>query len=124
MIPTRVHGVLDYLVGTMLILAGAAWLGANNAAGAVPLVLGAATILYSLVTAYELGAIRVLPMRAHLALDLISGIFLALSPWILGFTDRVWAPHLLAGLLEILVVSLSAHAPVPRRSASQVFKRA
>src|SRR4051812_47089567 len=85
-IPTRVHGVLDYVVGALLI--AAPWLFHFNEGGAetwVPVVLGAGAILYSLCTDYELGLLRLIPMATHLMLDLGSGVLLALSPWLFGF---------------------------------------
>ena len=102
MIPTRVHGMLDYLVGALLI--AAPWLFDFDRGGAetlVPVVLGIAALLYSLFTDYELGVVRRIPMRTHLNLDLGSGILLAISPWLFGFADYVWQPHLILGLVEI-----------------------
>ena len=103
-ISSRAHGVLDYLVGILLILAPRL-LGFQDtgAASQIPIFLGIATIVYSLLPRYELGLIRVLPFGVHLGIDLIAGIFLAASPWLFGFADRVWAPHLIVGLLEIFV---------------------
>jgi hypothetical protein len=40
-------------------------------------------------------------------MDLIAGIFLAVSPWLLGYADRVFLPHLLVGVMEIAVVIFS-----------------
>lgn len=53
----------------------------------------------------------------QLSLDLIGGVFLAVSPWLFGFSERAWAPHLIVGLLEIGVVVMtrttaSEHGPV------------
>src|SRR5690554_1548903 len=68
---TRTHGVLDYLVGALLILAPFIFGFADGGAAQwVPIVLGAGAIAYSLVTRYELGAVKLLPMPAHLGLDL------------------------------------------------------
>jgi hypothetical protein len=102
MISTKVHGVLDYLVGAILI--AAPWLLNFNRGGAetwVPVILGAGAILYSLITNYELSVAKVISMKTHLALDVVSGIFLAASPWIFGFNDHVYLPHLILGILEI-----------------------
>lgn len=108
MISTRAHGVLDYLVSIILI--AAPWLlGFAHVAPArnVPVILGVVTIVYSLMTRYEWSAAKVLPMRAHLTLDVLSGILLAASPWLFGFSNIIYWPHLLVGLLEILIVLLT-----------------
>jgi hypothetical protein len=101
-IPTRIHGMLDYASGLLLIalpyLLGFAdgtiqqWL---------PQILGVAAIFYAIFTDYELGAVRAMPMRVHLFLDGASGMLLAASPWLFGFHERVWLPHLVLGLFEI-----------------------
>jgi hypothetical protein len=101
-IPTRIHGVLDYLMGVVLI--AAPWLLDFADGGPeqwVPVILGAGTIVYSLLTRYELGVARIIPMPVHLWIDLAAGILLAASPWLFGFSDEVWAPHLILGLLEM-----------------------
>ncbi len=115
-IPTRVHGMLDYLVGALLI--AAPWLFGFDRGGAetwVPVVLGAGVILYSLMTDYELGAVRRLPMPTHLALDMGGGALLAVSPWLFGFSDVVWTPHLLVGLIEIGTAMMTQRVPSGRR---------
>ena len=101
-IKTRTHGYLDYLMGVILI--AAPWLfnfDRGEAETWVPVVLGAGVIIYSLLTDYELGVSPTISMRTHLMLDLAGGILLAASPWIFGFADYVWAPHLVFGILEI-----------------------
>jgi hypothetical protein len=101
-IETRTHGYLDYIMGIILI--AAPFLLGFDRGGAetwVPVVLGAGAILYSLMTDYELGAARMISMRTHLMLDLMSGIVLAISPWLFGFADYIWAPHLILGIAEI-----------------------
>jgi hypothetical protein len=115
-IPTRGHGVLDYVVGVFLVLAP--WLfgfGNLGAATWTPVVLGLAAILYSAFTDYELGLVRVLPMRVHLGIDTIHGLVLGLSPWLLGFAVAIWAPHVMLGAFELLVIALSQrNSPVSR----------
>lgn len=111
-IPTKVHGVLDYLVG--LVLIAAPWLFGFADGGAetwVPVILGAGTILYSLFTDYEAGVSRTLSMPAHLGLDLAAGALLALSPWLFGFADEVYWPHLLVGLFEIVASLMTRTVP-------------
>ena len=111
-ISTKIHGVLDYLVGIILIVSP--WLF-NFADGGpqmwIPVVLGASAIVYSLVTDYEMGVVKAISMKTHLAIDTMSGILLAASPWIFGFADNVYLPHLLLGLLELTAVLLTKAQP-------------
>jgi hypothetical protein len=101
-LPTRLHGMLDYALGGLLM--AAPWLLGFAHGGAetiVPVLLGAAMLGYSICTDYELGVARLIPMRAHLALDLGGGALLALSPWLFGFDSVVRLPHLWLGLLGV-----------------------
>lgn len=117
-IPTKVHGVLDYLVGIALILApmlfGFAELG--GPAVIIPIVLGIGLILYSIFTRYEWGLVKVLGMPYHLIFDVLASVFLAASPFIFGFADEalnVWLPHVVVGITVILVVIFSQSQPGP-----------
>lgn len=101
-ISTRAHGVVDYLVSVILI--ASPWLFNFSRGGAetwVPVILGAGAIVYSLLTNYEMGMSKTISMRTHLNMDLVSGIVLASSPWIFGFSEFVYMPHLIFGILEI-----------------------
>jgi hypothetical protein len=111
-IGTKTHGYLDYIVGLLLILAP--WVlgfAAGGIATWLPVILGAGTILYSLLTDYELGVWRMISMRTHLALDMISGLLLMVSPWLFGFADYIWAPHFLMGLFETGAVMMTEKKP-------------
>jgi hypothetical protein len=111
-INTRVHGFMDYAMGLLLLLSpylfGFATGGAKQW---IPMMLGAAATVYSLLTAYELGAVKVIPMPVHLGLDLASGALLAASPWLFGFSDQVFWPHLLLGLIEIGTALMTQTTP-------------
>jgi hypothetical protein len=101
-IGTKTHGYLDYIMGALLI--AAPWIFNFDRGGAetwIPVVLGASMIVLALMTDYELGLTRKVSMRSHLTIDLISGALLAASPWLFGFSDYVWEPHLILGILEI-----------------------
>ena len=101
-ISTRTHGVLDYLAGALLIVAPyLLGFADGTAAQWIPQILGAAMIGASLLTDYELGVVRMIPMPVHLFLDIAVGALLAVSPWLFGFADRVFWPHLILGVLEI-----------------------
>lgn len=111
-IPTRIHGMIDYIVGLLLIVAP--WLFGFADGGAeqwTPIILGAGVILYSLMTNYELGVMKAIPMPVHLMLDIGGGIILAVSPWLFGFADNIWWPHVVVGILEILAGLMTKTVP-------------
>jgi hypothetical protein len=122
-IPTKVHGVLDYVVAVALILAPFIF-GFSNVGGAaviIPIVLGIGLIVYSLLTRYELGAIRVIAMPVHLVFDVVASLFLIASPFLFGFiTDapNAWLPHIAVGIAVILVVLFSQPQPGPSVSTA------
>jgi hypothetical protein len=111
-IPTKIHGLLDYVSG--LILIASPWLF-DFADGGVkmwlPVILGVSALLYSLLTNYELGAVKKIEMPVHLTLDLLSGILLAVSPWLFGFSEDVYLPHLVLGLFEIVASVMTKKTP-------------
>ena len=100
MISTRIHGVFDYLIGAALIVAPWIFGFANSGAETwIPMIAGAGIIIYSLFTDYELGLVEFFTTKAHFKIDVVVGLLLAVSPWIFGFSEDVWLPHLLVGLL-------------------------
>lgn len=104
-ISTNQHGTLDYLVSILLIISP--WVldyFEEGIESIIPVLLGVSTITVSLMTDYEKGVLRVIPMKTHLAIDVISALFLAASPWIFGFQDVVYKPHVTFGIVEILAV--------------------
>lgn len=107
-INSRTHGVLDYVVGVLLIVAPFLFGFADNEpARNAAWIVGAGSLLYSLITAYELSIAKLIPYRVHLGLDIAAGLFLAASPWLMGFDDRIVWPHVTVGLLEIAVAMMS-----------------
>ena len=112
MIDTRTHGIIDYVTGALLIIAPYIF---GFATGGVeqwlPQVIGAAIILMSLLTRYELSVAKLIPLKAHLGVDIATGLLLAVSPWLFGFAELIWWPHLLVGLMEIVVAAMTRREP-------------
>jgi hypothetical protein len=71
-IPTKVHGVLDYMTAAFLHTLPRV-MGWSRQVTATLDAAGASATAYSLLTDYELGAVKVLPMKVHLTLDALSG---------------------------------------------------
>jgi hypothetical protein len=113
-IPTRVHGVLDYLTAAFLfVMPWALGFGSMWGETIAPMLVGLFVVCYSIVTAYEWGLSGILPMSGHLWIDFGTGIFLALSPWIFGFAEVAWLPHVIVGLF-LMAVSVTTRT-VPER---------
>ena len=115
-LPTKVHGVLDYVVGIALILAPNIFQFSSMGGTAVwiPRVLGVVLIVYSLVTNYEWGVFKLVAMPYHLVIDFLAALFLAASPFIFGFfrdSPNVWLPHLVVGIAVLLVVIVTQTQP-------------
>lgn len=122
-ISTRAHGILDYVMGVLLI--AAPWLFDFARGGAetwIPVILGAGTILYSLITDYEYSATRKLSMTSHLWLDGIAGAFLAVSPWLFNFADFVYLPHLIFGIAEVGAALMTQTVPSTERTRHGVHR--
>ena len=108
-IPTRFHGVLDYIAGIFLIVAP--WIFDFSDAGTATwlmVIVGTAVLLQTAFTDFEVGLFRVIPMRLHLLNDFILGTGLAVSPWLFNFADRVYLPHLILGIFMVLA-ALTTH---------------
>lgn len=119
-ISTRTHGVIDYLMGALLIVAPyILGFADGTAAQWIPQIIGVALIGAALLTDYEYGVMRMIPMPVHLFLDVAAGALLAISPWLFGFADRIFWPHLILGLLEVGAGLMTRTAPdtVPATTA-------
>ncbi len=113
-IPTGIHAYFDYLGGIGLLAAPFVFgfFSVGGAAVLIPMILGAGLLLYSLLTNYELGipGLKFIPMSIHLLFDFVACAFLALSPFLFGFIEKapnVWLPHIIAGVVVILLVLCS-----------------
>ena len=111
-IPTRLHGIIDYLfAGVLLLLPLVAGIDLGTAGAWVPIVLGLILLGYSVITDQEYSLKRQIDPKLHLWLDAGVGIVLAISPWLFGFDREVWLPHLVLGILLVLVAILSDTIP-------------
>ncbi|WP_129714701.1 SPW repeat protein [Pedobacter sp. SYP-B3415] len=116
LISRRFHAVLDYL--SAVVLAAAPWFfGFADVGNAlmVSISAGVFVLIVSLLTAYPGGVVRTLSMATHLNLDILLGIILALSPWIFGFHEQVYLPHLILGLFSIFAGAVTNRAPWNRQ---------
>jgi hypothetical protein len=118
---TRAHSMLDLVLAPVLIaLPFALGLDVHHREGWIFLAVGIAMLLLMAFTDYESGLLaRRISMGTHLTIDVASGALLALSPWLFGFSHRIWVPHLLFGLIQLGTSLVTRREPLPavRRSA-------
>jgi hypothetical protein len=128
-IPTKAHGAVDLATGPALI-AAPTLLRMNGDRGATipPRVVGAAAMVYALLTDYEFGLKRIVPMRTHLALDAAGGIALAATPLLTRTSKkgvRHWLPHAVIGANEVfLALATKERPPRARRLRAWVPRAA
>jgi len=110
-IPTTVHGVLDYMTAGLLFALPRA-LGWGQCATRVMDIAGSGAVAYSLLTKYEMGVVKVLPMKAHLALDAMSGAALIGAAALMDEEDTdVRATIAGVGAFEIAAAMMSQSTP-------------
>jgi hypothetical protein len=117
-IDTKTHGYMDYIMGIFLLASPSLFsLEMHAIESTVFYIVGVTALIYSVLTNYELGLLKIIPMRGHLALDIFSGIFLAASPWLLSFDDIVYKPHLVLGIIEIGAALMTKSKPTTEITA-------
>lgn len=119
MFTSKMHGYVDYILGIVLLLAPYIFnFSEVGVASYVAQGIGIVVLGQSLLTNYELGLIKVLPFKVHLMMDMMASLFLAASPFLLGFNDypvNVWLPHVAAGI-GYLFITLMTTDTVPERA--------
>ncbi|QJD94855.1 hypothetical protein HH214_02655 [Mucilaginibacter robiniae] len=114
-IPTKVHGVLDYVLGA--VITASPWLfsftdDAGGAALFIPVISGSLLLIMTIFTDHEVGLVRAIPIQLHLAIDVIAGFTLFIAPFLYGFYPHVFLPHVLLGLLLMGTGIFTAHSVV------------
>ena len=119
-VPTKAHGVFDLVAGPTLAAApNLLRLNGDRGSTLPPRLTGIVGTGLSALTDYETGAVRVVPMKAHLAFDGVSGAALASTPWLTGAARnglRHWLPHAVVGLTEIAMALTTRTEPDDRSS--------
>jgi hypothetical protein len=103
-ISTKVHTIIGLFVGVVLVFASSIFGFTDNAVAAtIPVIVGVFIIINELITTSPYSLVKLVPMKVHIILDVMTGVFLAVSPWLFGFMDsdqsNQWIPHLVVGML-------------------------
>jgi hypothetical protein len=122
MIPKFYHGILDYLSGLLLLLAPNL-LGFSEVGGTgawLPRVLGLLIVLQAMMTDYELGLMKIVPISMHLMADYVVGIFMLLSPFLFGFYNDSRAATILMIAMGLIALA-AAYMTQPRGRPREVM---
>jgi hypothetical protein len=110
-IDSTLHGATDYTVGTTLLTVFPRLVGVEGTESAKQIRLsGASHLAYSAITRYPLGVVKLLPYKAHLALDAIGAIAIAATPFVTGQWKkgrRHFVPHLALAAFELQSLLMS-----------------
>jgi len=110
-VDATLHGVVDYTAGAFLSTAfpRVAGIAGTRSARQVR-TAGAIHAGYSTITDYPLGIAKLLPFRAHLAIDAIGALALAATPFVTGqYREgrRHWMPHVALCLFELSSLAIT-----------------
>ncbi len=122
-ITTKAHGILDYsaVVVVFLLPHLLHW-----SAGLTQLMMGMAggALLYTLLTRFELGVIKVLPVTVHLVLDFLVGlVFLATAFTVHGEPSSARIALVILGLLEIGAAVMTQTTSSARLAGAQTHSQ-
>lgn len=114
-ISTKAHTIIGLIVGFILIFAPNIFNFADNSvAAATSLWVGIFIVLSELITTSPYSPLKLVPMKAHIAIDVVTGLFLAVSPWLFNFMDGTqnnqWVPHLIVGIIVVGYALLTSTA--------------
>lgn len=118
----RTHGYLDYAAVAVLALAPTLF-GFGGIAATICYVVAAMQLGMSLLTAYPLGAAKVIPFTVHGAIELVVAIALVAAPWLFGFSSEDAARNFfIVSGLGLLGVYLVTNYKAAERSDHQGFR--
>ncbi len=104
-ISSSLHGATDYTVGTLLLTVFPRLAGIQGTESARQVrISGAVHAGYSTLTKYELGIVKVIPYKAHLALDLVGALAIGATPFVTGQWTKGrkhWLPQVGLALFEL-----------------------
>ena len=110
-VDSTLHGATDYTAGTLLMTAFPRLAGISGTRAARQIrTAGAIHAGYSTLTDYPLGAAKLIPYKAHLAVDAVGALALAAAPFVTGeFRKgrRHWLPQVALCLFELQSLALS-----------------
>jgi hypothetical protein len=105
----RIHGYIDYLAVALLLLAPTLF-NFSGLPAALCYVLAVVQGGMSLLTAYPLGAAKIIPFPVHGTVELVTSVALVIVPFLLGFSNVASARNFfIAGGVVLFLVWLTTN---------------
>ena len=121
-IPTKVHGMLDYSSVLLCLILPRA-LNLSERTTTLLTFVALTALVYTILTRFELGLVRVLPTKVHLLLDFLSGALLCAAPFMIvpGASQNEKTILIALGLFEIGAALMTrTHSPLEEAPTSGV----
>ena len=103
-ISIKLFGLINWALAIVMI--SSLWtfglLNYHGGALLMPLLLGWLQLLMAIFSNTPNGIIKVFPQQMHCFLIVIVGSFLMCMPWSYKFSDQVFLPHLIFGLVMVI----------------------
>jgi len=110
-VDSTVHGAVDYAAGATLTTVFPRLTGIEGTRAARQIrIAGAVHAGYSTMTKYPLGIVKLIPFKAHLAIDAVGALALAATPFVTGQFKKgrsQWLPQVALCLFELSSLAIT-----------------
>jgi hypothetical protein len=119
--PRLLHGLLEYVVGVVLIVAPFALAFVSSAATAVSIVLGLVVLVMAAVSQGPTGIVKQVPVTVHVVLDFMLAAALIAAPFVFGFQDETspTALFIALGVVHMLLTIGTRFTPMEEAPAPE-----
>jgi hypothetical protein len=117
MIPLKTHNILDY-VAALVLIASPYMFNFSDVGPArnLFLTMGFALAIYSSITHYQYSLAKIIPIRPHMVLDIVTGFVLMIGPYAFNYraalSNGQTALHFVLGLGVWGLVALTRSRPL------------
>jgi hypothetical protein len=114
-ITLKIHGILDY-VTVVAFLSIPSLFALSGTPAYLSYILASVHLLMTLLTDFQFGILKIIPMRLHKLVEAIVGPALIALPWILGFSGDVTARYVFigAGVVILAVGTMTDYGDTDR----------
>jgi hypothetical protein len=105
---TKLHGIIDYSIASVLVLPWVVNFNEKSSDTWILASIGAVMLIYCLLTDYEWGQIKLIPMKAHFVMDILLAIVLIAAPWLFNIYNYFYYWPVALGITLLVLVIFSS----------------